>query len=552
MRELWWRLLIMICSIPCAAGASGIVLGVDPGDNPLVIVGKLDGQTTAFAGNVRLTATGGDVKELLMLPSGVKLTGDDSTVIDRSNVTIPSNTSLSTGQPRDIRVTLNNITRPGEYTGSLMFLVPGDTEDKALTIPLKVRIDAKPKVQPVSPNMTFQLALTWNALSQTAATWLLPANAVQEDWIIQLDNQTLTPVDVTDATVVMRGEKTGVALSPTVIDFSKMPQTLPASKVAAIPIKIHRDLLLPDRYQGTFRFKLKGSDDPVTVNADLSLRDGPIWAVVIVLAGIITGRLARGMSTSEAQKQLKFLPLFYQLDASAQRVQNADARSYLTGLIQEAKAKIGSAADTDEALSQLLDKLKGRIDLLAGLETLEAHLKELHADALSEELEPKISAARHELIAENVKQAEALQQEVEDRLRKAQEDGTMGRASDLFENVLGAFRAAGARWHQAETVAAPAQPGGTRWAWLAKVMATLSGSEAEVAGAELRFWLVRPLLFLILLVGLALLGLQTLYVNAGSTFGSAGLYDYLGLFLWGLSADVAQRTLQNLQVPKQT
>ncbi len=80
-------------------------------------------------------------------------------------------------------------------------------------------------------------------------------------------------------------------------------------------------------------------------------------------------------------------------------------------------------------------------------------------------------------------------------------------------------------------------------------MAALSGT--EVVGAELRYWLVRPLLFLILLIGLALLGLQALYVNAGSTFGAAGLYDYLGLFLWGLSADVAQRTLQNLQMPKQ-
>ncbi len=47
-----------------------------------------------------------------------------------------------------------------------------------------------------------------------------------------------------------------------------------------------------------------------------------------------------------------------------------------------------------------------------------------------------------------------------------------------------------------------------------------------------------------------LLGLQTLYVNSGATFGVGGLYDYLGLFLWGVTADVAQRTLLNLPAAK--
>jgi hypothetical protein len=548
MRMLRWWILILIASIPCAARASKTVLSVDPGDTPLVIYGKLDGQTTAFAGNVRLTAKGDDVKELLLLPSGVKQTGDSSVVIDRSNVTVPSGISLSNGQPRDIRVTLNNITRPGEYTGSLKFLVPGETVDKALKIPLILHIDAKPKVQPVFPNMTFQLVRCQNPIARTVATWLLPGSAVRDDWIVDLDNQTLAPVEVTDATVVMRGEKTGLAVNPGVIDFT-MPHPLPADKVEPIAMTIHRDMLSPDRYQGTLRFKVKGSDDPVTVNADLNLRDGPIWAVLIVLAGIMVGRLVRGMSTPEAQKQVKFLPLLYQLGASAERVQNADAHSYLTAQLQNAKVKIGSATDTDEALSQMLDKLKGRIEFLASLETLQDQLNKLGVDALNDELQPKIQAARQALIDDQADEAEELRKEVDARLRKAQHDGTMGRAADIFENVLGSFRAASARWFQAESAPAPTQPGGKRWGGLAKVMAALSG--AEVAGAELRFWFVRPLLFLILLVGLALLGLQTLYVNSGSTFGSAGLYDYLGLFLWGLSADVAQRTLQNLQMPKQ-
>lgn len=50
------------------------------------------------------------------------------------------------------------------------------------------------------------------------------------------------------------------------------------------------------------------------------------------------------------------------------------------------------------------------------------------------------------------------------------------------------------------------------------------------------------------LVGLVLLGLFTLYAK-DPTFGSNGLFDYFSIAVWGLSADVAQRTLQGLQLP---
>jgi hypothetical protein len=47
---------------------------------------------------------------------------------------------------------------------------------------------------------------------------------------------------------------------------------------------------------------------------------------------------------------------------------------------------------------------------------------------------------------------------------------------------------------------------------------------------------------IILLLALCAIGLYILYVKV-PTFGASGLYEYLGLFVWGLGADVAQRTL---------
>ncbi len=46
------------------------------------------------------------------------------------------------------------------------------------------------------------------------------------------------------------------------------------------------------------------------------------------------------------------------------------------------------------------------------------------------------------------------------------------------------------------------------------------------------------------------MGIGSLYVENGKTFGSNPFSDYLGLVLWGLSADVASRSLSNLRGEK--
>jgi hypothetical protein len=68
---------------------------------------------------------------------------------------------------------------------------------------------------------------------------------------------------------------------------------------------------------------------------------------------------------------------------------------------------------------------------------------------------------------------------------------------------------------------------------------------AEQATAEARLWFVRPLLAILLYVLLVGVGLKTLYLTDAS-FGHNGFLDYFGLVLWGLSADVAARTLSSL------
>jgi hypothetical protein len=47
-------------------------------------------------------------------------------------------------------------------------------------------------------------------------------------------------------------------------------------------------------------------------------------------------------------------------------------------------------------------------------------------------------------------------------------------------------------------------------------------------------------------IGLLIVGFNTLYVAQGASFGSNGIFDYVGFVLWGLTADIASRGLGNL------
>jgi hypothetical protein len=107
-------------------------------------------------------------------------------------------------------------------------LIAGQTETQSLEIPLQLNIDAEPNVIPVTDNLNIQVVRCQNFLDCGLATWLLPDSVTQDKWTVQLDNQTLIPVKVTDATVVMQGEKTGNSVNNNEIYLTVTNQKLEA------------------------------------------------------------------------------------------------------------------------------------------------------------------------------------------------------------------------------------------------------------------------------------------------------------------------------------
>src|SRR6185312_1230359 len=97
------------------------------------------------------------------------------------------------------------------------------------------------------------------------------------------------------------------------------------------------------------------------------------------------------------------------------------------------------------------------------------------------------------------------------------------------------------RWDAARGAPAAGAAGALRAA------ATAVGRAAKVISpVKAEMGLGAHLIGLATWAGLLIVGYQTLYVQQGTAFGSNGIFDYVSLVLWGLSADVASRTLGNL------
>ncbi len=537
----WWLIGFLTWNLGMVSAASSqeSTLTVDPRDDPLVLRGVVDDETTTLSGFVRLTARGAGNAELQLLASDLILDGDPATVVARHRVSIPDGIRLSDAQPRDVRISVDHLTTPGHYRGELELRLAG--HDATLILAIELELGAKPDVIAVDRSRSIQVVRCGTPLTCGLASRLLPRGVVQDRWQVHLENRTALPVEVEEATMVIRGDHTGYTVGREV--KVETPHLLPATRIEPIELTIDRRNLSPDRYRGDLRFHLADGEAPVIVHLDLEVRDGPLAALLVLLFGILVGRLVRRMETPESRMQVKLLPRYYQLQTAAAAIVDSAAFGYVSREMARFKDTLAEGRGSEEALTRELARIEARIELFKSLEELGRRLQDAGLDALRAEIEPLIEEGRRALLEERIADAETLRSKVETRLRQAREDGTMGPAADLLAGVVGALRASGSKMTESE--GSPPSPGGRRWNWLARWLAATSG--AGRIGVEVRFWLVRPMLWLALLVSLILLGLQTLYVKAGTTFGAAGFYDYLGLFLWGLSADVVQRSLQNLQ-----
>ncbi len=528
---------------------------VDPMDTDLVITGWL-GEDNGFVGNLRLTALGGKIDRFAFLPSDLKQK-DGLERLGRQNVSLVGEPTLDTGLPKDFQVKVAGLRAPGTYTGTLTLVVPGPTPQSA-SVHLTVNAKTRPAMTALAGTDRVQLRLvncrpvlvsiTWavpglNWPQQTnlpnpscsLARFLLSDAALLDNLPLHFDNTTLDKVRVLGATPVVLDERTRAPLSDGALSLPALQAEYSGASIVSTQLAIQREKLPPGHYTGSIYLTLADRPERLAVPVDLSVRTGPFWPLVALLVGIILGQLFRYMQ-AKGSAQADALAALYRVEA---RLDDADPgdRRFL--------------AEQATAVRRLIDE--GTLDRASGeRQKLESRLEILHR--LRQIGEEPLAQAQSTLnLIDEVRRLVRLGQD--DEAQKKLAEVTAALVNPPREELPEGLRdfippqAADRAKRLADTVrdaldrptrqpGPPAEPVGRR---LARAFSSL-----ESARTVLLLWVGRPLLYLTLLLGLLAVGLSSLYIEKGATFGANPLADYTTLLIWGLSADVASRTLSTL------
>jgi len=510
---------------------------------PFIIRGWLD-DTKELSGSLRLTAREGDIKKVVFLRSDLKRDGGDE-VIQRHQVT-PGEINLAGDVPQDVQIKVTGISTPGQYKGQITLLIPGQAPSKAMTIPLVVIARGRPDLKPL-PDSKLNLNLVNCAWGPDCvlAKLLLPASAFVNGRDLKFDNATKDEVNVLSAEPVVFGEKTGYQLDAKGLAFPKTPVTLPANQVVSLQLGLDRSLLPPDHYTGSVYLTLDGQDKRQQIEMDLNVRKGPLLPAIFLLVGILLGRLVKYMQ-GPGKAKVEGLTAINRVEVKVQHEADPDDQAILGLMFEEARQTVyrGEA----DKVQPVLDKIKERLEKLKGLRAAERSLRDKEQDPDAAKALAKIAEARRCISDGNDDQAKALLEDVQRTLAQLQESALMGpggqpdkgitRAKEQVEATLGLI-----------TQPAFSLPPGQVSTWGKRgrsLLVKLSGLSDEWF-AEATLWIARPLLYFALLFALLWLGMESLYVDKGVSFGAQPLLDYFTVIFWGLSSDVASRTLGNLK-----
>jgi hypothetical protein len=516
---------------------------------PLEIRGWI-GDENGFTGNLRLTARGGSVRGITIESSQLQHADQDE-ALGPGAVTLVGDTTLTADVPKDLQVRVSGIKVPGVYTGTVRIKLPVLSRTEPQAIRLKVDAEARPQLTAVPGTDRVRLRLVnCGMLLDCFLARAFLRGADQDDVTLRFENRLLAPVTFISAQPSVQEENTGAQLNASALVVKLPPTPTPTSaRLVELSTSLDRSAMPPGHYVGAIYLTHTARDGTLTVPIDISVRSGPFWPLVALFFGILGGRLVKYYQEKGGK----------QVDAmlAVRRAQNdldsahVDDQAILRPMVEAVRQNV-NRGNLDKVAEELA-AIKGRQETLAKLRALETRLlpKRQHPSAAA--LLTRIAEAREQVKAKNDADVTTRIKNIEQGVAGLVTANVMG-TTDSPENreLVEEARSAVSAASQAETLAQRTEtPPPGKLDGFKRALVRLSGLSDDIR-AEATLWLLRPMLWLVLLIGLLLIGMSSLYVTNGATFGANPLADYLGLLLWGLSADVASRTLGNLNAPIKT
>jgi hypothetical protein len=372
------------------------------------------------------------------------------------------------------------------------------------------------------------------------AQLILPGGAFIDNYDLRLENPTNSDIKIINSLVYADGSPSNGNLQLGDRDQSltiNTTQPLPANKIQSLPIKLNRSVMYPDQYSGAVILTL-GQKNRVSFPISLSVRSGPLLPLFVLFLGVVLGRLLKYMQ-ERGEPQAKVLQEVYRLqsDIKAARLEIKDEES-LIKMALEAETLV--AREKLDVAPVEIKAIYDRLGILGQLKVLE---DKINANAQSPELPDAdtltidISKAKSAIAQKDDAKAKELLAQISEKINAvAPKSGVEDMGVKGVKQLL------------AEVTNDTSKIGSTSLISTKKpisnfkmFMITLSGVSDQIR-AEATFWIVRPIFSVTLLIGLSFVGMGSLYVEK-PTFGANPFADYLGLILWGMSADFASRKL---------
>ncbi|WP_414622789.1 hypothetical protein [Calothrix sp. CCY 0018] len=527
--------LLLIAPTPALADT---VITVDAKDKPLQIKGWLNEENTLI-GSIRLSAPA-KVEQFTFLASDLQRQSGDE-IIARQKISFIGETKLQAGIPKDFQVKVSNPESSGTYKGQIEIRIPAQ---KPEIIDINVLVKARPNLTLLRGNEQVQLQLTqctwW--LDCGLAHLLFSKSAFLQHWDLAFDNVEDASVRVTGAEVLLKGEQTGYQLNSNQIKIPNIPQTLKANQIVKLPLSWDSKKIPSDRYIGAAYISLEDAKERLIIPINLTMRIAPLIPLSVLIIGIICGRLIKYMQ-EQGIPQAETLGKVKELE---KQVTQADPEDQKTLIPMLSKAEQLVQQMKLETATTEVEKIYARFECLQQLRNIEHKLEPFKTYPQvkgNNGILEKINNTRMQINLSQDEKAKNLLEELQQDIGKLELSPMMGyktpfNLSELVKEVKDAAVAVAAAVQS--SVKKPVD----KWVlWSQKFLIFLSGSKFRT---QATYWFARPLFSLILLLGLSIVGLRSLYVQKGTTFGADPFSDYLGLFVWGLSADVASRSLSNL------
>jgi hypothetical protein len=488
--------------------------------NPQLTIRGWIGEDDSFTGAVRLTAHRSGIQPFLLpsdLVAASKKTSGQS--LGRNHIAIDEPaTALPKSQLRDFLVKVTGIGFAGVYTGTVLV----ETEKMSCSLRLKVVARSRPSLVLVGAASGEIVKLRLSACTE-GRCWpgeklvnaLLPSQSRACCVRIPVSNTSPNRVSIVDVRVHLRGDHGERVVSP--LEFGFKPRFKPTvvgpGSRGLVTLTLPRDGLEPDHYVGTMYLTMRGGKAPIGFPLDLSVKDGPTWAVLALIATFIVVAVIRGIQLIRK----RYGPVVRALRALRRRVRDMDKADQLLLLPMIAAARTLVSEGDPERANELVTSIEQRRKWLDDARRIESDVR-----GPGGTVPPEIQTPLNDL-------REAIRKQLD----------------DLAKTKYGELTAAYGTWkHPSLAVAVapmvlvgglppPPPPG---FSFRDKIRRVLVFSSFHIAP---------PILYVIAFAALAFVGLKELYLN-NDTFGANRLLDYGGLVTWGLGATFVGKGLTSL------